>query len=87
MVERHPHGESRTDALESIILSELGSGETITMDQLMLRLPGLSWGEMFFALDALSRRGGIVMRRRGYEYEVRGTGSRMESHSNNNATA
>ena len=34
----NPRG--RTDALEAIILSELGGGETVTMDQLMLRLQG-----------------------------------------------
>ena len=67
-----------TDALEGIILSELGSGETVTMDELMLRLPGLTWGEIFIALDALSRRGGITMRRRGFEYEVRGATPRLE---------
>jgi hypothetical protein len=70
MSELNPSGDGKRDALEAIILAELGRGDAVTMDQLMLRLPGLTWGEMFFALDALSRRGEIMMRRRGFEYEV-----------------
>jgi hypothetical protein len=70
MRERNPGVDTKMDMLEGIILGELGKGDAITMDQLMLRLPGLTWGEMFFTLDALSRRGEIVMRRRGFEYDV-----------------
>jgi hypothetical protein len=70
MPEHNPRGNTKMDNLEEIIRAELGTGDVVTMDQLMLRLPGLTWGEMFFALDALSRRGEILMRRRGFEYEV-----------------
>jgi hypothetical protein len=55
---------------ETMVLSELVSVTTMTIDQLMVRLPQFTWPELFCALDAMSRRGDILMRRRGFEYEL-----------------
>ena len=66
MLERQrPYGRS-----EAIVLTEVGSAVAVTMDQLVVRLPQLSWTEVFSAVDALSRRGEIRIRRRGSAYEL-----------------
>jgi hypothetical protein len=55
---------------EVLILSLLDSVETVTMEQAVELLPELSWVDVFRAVDALIRRGTIVLRRRGFNYEV-----------------
>jgi hypothetical protein len=55
---------------ESMVLTELGSGNVVTVDELMIRLPHLTFGELFLAIDSLSRRGEVLLRRRGFEYEI-----------------
>ena len=40
-----------------------------TLDEVTERLE-LSWNQVFLAVDSLSRRGDIILKRRGYEYEV-----------------
>lgn len=44
-----------------LILSLLNSVETLTMEQAVERLPELSWDDVFRAVDALSRRGTIIL--------------------------
>jgi hypothetical protein len=55
---------------EVLILSLLGSVETVTMEQAVELLPELSRVDVFRAVDALSRRGTIILRRRGFDYEL-----------------
>ena len=56
---------------ESLVLRLLESSSTpLTLDEVTERLPQLSWNQVFLAVDSLSRRGGIILKRRGYEYEV-----------------
>lgn len=55
---------------EGAIVKLLRSGETLTLEQVHTRLPQLSWNRLFHAIDALSRRGGIILRRRGFGYEL-----------------
>lgn len=55
---------------ENCILSLLQSSDVLTFDQVIDKLPELSWSEVFHAVDALSRRGSILLRRRGCEYEL-----------------
>jgi len=55
---------------EVLILSLLNSVEILTMEQVVELLPELSWVDVFRAVDALSRRGTIILRRRGFDYEV-----------------
>lgn len=57
---------------EALVLELLQSADTLTLEQAIESLPELSWSELFHAVDALSRRGAITVRRRGFEYELRG---------------
>lgn len=57
---------------ETLILDVLQSTrEPLTMDEILARLPELKWGEVFLTVDALSRRGDILLRRKGFDYELR----------------
>ena len=55
---------------EDQVLYLLESSSTpFTLDEVTERLE-LSWNQVFLAVDSLSRRGDIILKRRGYEYEV-----------------
>ncbi len=56
---------------EHLVLTVLHESDFITLDHLVDRLPQLSWSQVFQAVDALSRRGSILLRRRNYQYEVK----------------
>lgn len=55
---------------EVLVLNLLGTVKTVTIEQAVELLPELSWIDVFRAVDALSRRGTIILRRRGFNYEV-----------------
>jgi hypothetical protein len=55
---------------ESLVLSVLGESDVLTIEQLVEKLPELTWSHLFHIIDDLSRRDAIVLRRRGFEYEV-----------------
>lgn len=55
---------------EELVLGVLRSSGSLTIEQAAAKLPELSWNELFHAVDALSRRGDIALRKRGYEYEM-----------------
>jgi hypothetical protein len=42
----------------------------MTMEGLVSAVPDISWNRVFHTVDELSRGGRIVVRRRGFEYEV-----------------
>lgn len=42
----------------------------IPMEDLVARLPELTWNQVFSLVDELSRRRLISLRRRGFEYEL-----------------
>lgn len=74
---RPPMGKEKTtmtghrNKAEDLILLAVGSSkEALSMEEILARVPELSWGQAFFAIDAMSRRGGIILRRRGFSYEV-----------------
>ncbi len=56
---------------ESLVLEILRDGKVLTLEEVSTRIPQLQWGEIFHAVDALSRRGDIVLRRHGFEYKLR----------------
>ena len=58
---------SRAEDLVVTLLQEIHSG---TVEEVVNLLPELSWNEVFHTVDALSRRGGIILRRRGFAYDV-----------------
>jgi hypothetical protein len=58
---------SRADLL---VLAALHSAEPMTMEHIAERIPELSWNELFHAVDAMSRRGDVMLRRKGFAYYV-----------------
>lgn len=61
---------SRHSQQETLLLQALRSEGSLTMEQVAARFPQLSWGELFLAVDRLSRSGELVIRRRGYDYDL-----------------
>ena len=53
---------------ETLILDALQGGDPILLEHITERIPELSWNELFQAVDALSRRGDVTLRRRGFAY-------------------
>ncbi len=56
---------------ELLILTALSDTESITIEELAAKLPELSWSQLFQAIDTLSRRNAIVLRRRGFAYDLK----------------
>lgn len=56
---------------EALVLRTVCSIGSLTMDQAVKILPELSWSEVFQAVDALSRRGVIVLYRKNFDYVLR----------------
>lgn len=77
-------GEGRTMSLQSTsssrscrpveseerIVDRLRGGRTLTVEELINEVPELSWVQLFMAMDQLSRRGDIDLRRHGFTYTV-----------------
>ncbi|MEW6545244.1 MAG: hypothetical protein AB1411_16770 [Nitrospirota bacterium] len=55
---------------EALVLEALSQSESLTIEQLADTLTELSWSEIFLAIDSLSRRGDIILRRHGFSYEL-----------------
>lgn len=61
--------ESRGDN-EGLVLNILKEQDAMPLESAVSSLPGLSWNQVFTAIDELSRRGEIALRRRGFNYEL-----------------
>jgi len=57
---------------EARVLKVLESTNGQTWKQVCAKLPDLSWNEVFATVDALSRRGKVIIRRRQNDYELVG---------------
>jgi len=55
---------------ETLVLQLLDRAGCLTIEQVAAALPDLTWCELFHIIDDLSRRGTVLLRRRGFEYEV-----------------
>jgi len=64
-------GHNMASSYETRVLAVLGESEFLTIEQLVEQVPELTWNQLFHILDDLSRRNAIVLRRRGFEYEVK----------------
>jgi hypothetical protein len=53
---------------ETLILDALRGGDSILLEHITERIPELGWNELFQAVDTLSRRGDLILRRRGFAY-------------------
>jgi hypothetical protein len=67
---------------ESLVLELLAGDVVLTVVELVLRLPSLSWNSVFDAVDGLSRRGAIVLRRKGFQYEISSLSAPIAAESN-----
>ncbi len=54
-----------------LVLSLVQSMGALSLEQAVNKLPELSWNQIFHAVDSLSRAGAIILRRRGFDYELR----------------
>lgn len=64
---------------ESLILDLMRVRKSLTLEQVVVLLPELSWNQVFTTVDELSRRGAIILLRRGFQYEVEGVSSRASA--------
>lgn len=55
---------------EDLVLRCLRLSEALSLEQITERVPDLSWNDVFHAVDALSRRGDLILRRKGFTYYV-----------------
>lgn len=63
---------------EDVVLDRLQDDRPFTVEELLLQVPELSWAQLFLAMDILSRRGDVELRRQGFTYtlkRVRAAGS------------
>jgi len=50
-------------SIDSVICHEVTSLVSCTLDDLLQRLPAYSWAQVFAAVDRLSRKGTLMLRR------------------------
>lgn len=55
---------------ECRVLELLHGRKSLTLEQVVTLLPELSWNQVFKTIDELSRRGKIILLRRGVDYEI-----------------
>ena len=60
-----------TSREEEKVLAVLEAQHHILLEQLLGRLPELTWNRVFTIVDELNRRGSIRLNRRGFDYELR----------------
>lgn len=53
---------------EALILDALQGGDPMLLEHITERIPELGWNELFQTVDTLSRRGDLILRRRGFAY-------------------
>ena len=56
---------------ESHVLDLLRDGRPHTLEELLEMAPEFSWAQLFVAMDSLSRRAVIELRRHGFTYWLR----------------
>ena len=60
-----------TQQARAKLLSIVHDHQHIALEELVNRLPELTWNQVFSMVDELSRRQLISLRRRGFDYELR----------------
>src|SRR4029077_16009065 len=80
---RAPHLNRRSEAMlpiEEAIIEKLRSGPCC-FDDVVTGLPNFSWGEVFVAVDCMSRDGRVFLRQLGYSTYQISLGSRRKEFS------
>lgn len=55
---------------ESAIMDLLRSTGKLTVEEIVARIPDLSWSQLFLAMDMLSRTGDVILHREGFTYTL-----------------
>jgi hypothetical protein len=56
---------------EKAVIEMMRKSGPCCLDDLVAKLPSLSWGEVFVAVDRMSRDGRLLLRQRGYSsYQI-----------------
>lgn len=55
---------------ESAIMDLLRASGKLTVEEIAVQMPDLSWSQLFLAVDVLSRTGKITLWREGFTYTV-----------------
>lgn len=63
-------GTGNTDADEAV-LHMVQRYEVLMMEDLIIGRPDFSWAQLFLAIDRLSRKNLITLRRMGLRYQIR----------------
>jgi len=63
---------------EDLVLDRLQDGRRFTVEEILVEVPELSWAQLFLAMDILSRRGDVELRRLGFTYTLKKV--RAEAH-------
>jgi len=59
-----------TEETEALVMQHLHTANPVVLDRIVEDMPELSWNQIFQTVDALSRKGVISLRRRGFNYEL-----------------
>ena len=71
--------DEEMQANEAMVLDLLRRQRSIKLEEAIALLPHITWNQVFQCVDALSRRGEIILRRRGFDYEIAPGDSERES--------
>jgi hypothetical protein len=63
-------GTGNADA-DEVVLNMVQRYEVLMMEDLVIGRPDFSWAQMFLAIDRLSRKNLISLRRMGQSYQIR----------------
>lgn len=63
-------GTGTTDA-DEVVLNMVQRYEVLMMEDLIIGRPDFSWAQLFLAIDRLSRKNLITLRRIGPSYQIR----------------
>ena len=55
---------------ENAIIEILRTSGKLTIEEIVDQVPGLSWSQLFLAMDVLSRSGDVILRREGFTYTL-----------------
>jgi hypothetical protein len=55
---------------ESAIMDLLRASGRLTVEEIVERIPDLSWSQLFLAMDVLSRTGEVILWREGFTYTL-----------------
>jgi predicted DNA-binding transcriptional regulator len=61
---------TQNETNEAMVLNVLQDQRSIRLEEIVRRLPQLSWNQVFQSVDSLSRRGDIILMQRGFDYEI-----------------